>query len=147
LILAGQSSPYFQNLFSRHPLSGDPRILSLDNFPEEDKIDLLSACDILILPSQVESFGVVFLEAWTQGRPVIGARAPAVEEMIAHGEDGLLIPYGDPRECAQAVTTLLEDPEKRKAMGEKGRLKVINQFEIGRIVDQMETLFFSLIKS
>ena len=41
LILAGQSSPYFQTLFSSHPLSQDPRILSLDNFPEEEKADLL----------------------------------------------------------------------------------------------------------
>ncbi|MBA4393947.1 MAG: hypothetical protein C0407_10380 [Desulfobacca sp.] len=147
LLLAGQSSPYYQDLFSRHPISRDPRILSLDNFPEEEKADLLSACDILILPSRVESFGVVFLEAWTQGKPVIGARIPAVEEMIAHGEDGLLVPYNDPHECAQAVTTLLKDPELRRAMGEKGRLKVFNHFEIGRVTDRMEALFLGLIRS
>jgi glycosyltransferase involved in cell wall biosynthesis len=147
LILAGQSSPYFQSLFSGHPLSRDPRIVSLDNFPEEEKTDLLSACDILILPSQAESFGVVFLEAWTQGKPVVGARIPAVEEMIAHGKDGLLVPYGNPLELAKALASLLKDPELRRAMGEKGRLKVLNHFEIGGITDRMEALFLSLIRS
>ncbi|MBA4395661.1 MAG: hypothetical protein C0407_19080, partial [Desulfobacca sp.] len=121
LVLAGQSSPYFRQLWAGHPLSPDPRIISLDDFPEEEKATLLSACDILILPSQVESFGVVFLEAWAQGKPVIGARIPAVADMINHGEDGLLVPYGDPLALAAAVRTLLNNPELRQAMGEKGR--------------------------
>lgn len=147
LILAGQPSPYFQNLFNGHPLSRDPRILSVDNFPEVEKADILSACDILILPSQTESFGVVFLEAWIKGKPVIGARIPAVEEMIEDGKDGLLVPYGDPLESARAITTLLKDPELRRTMGEKGRLKVDHYFEIGRVTDRMEALFLSLIRS
>lgn len=146
LILAGQSSPYFQTLFNSHPLSHDPRIFSLDNFREEEKADLLSACDLLILPSQAESFGVVFLEAWAKGKPVIGARIPAIEEMIEDGEDGFLVPYGDPRGLSFAVKKLIKNPELRQTMGEKGKLKVFNRFEISRIVDHLEALFLSLVK-
>jgi len=146
LILAGQSSPYFQALYSRHPLSKDPRILSLDDFPEDEKNDLLTACDLLILPSQVESFGVVFLEAWAKGKPVIGARIPAVEEMIDNGEDGFLVPYGDPLSLAAAAIKLIKDPEWRKTMGEKGKLKVHHCFEIGKVTDRMEALFLSLVR-
>ncbi len=146
LILAGQSSPYFQTLFNSHPLSHDPRILSLDNFREEEKADLLSACDLLILPSQAESFGVVFLEAWAKGKPVIGARIPAIEEMIEDGEDGFLVPYGDPLGLSFAVKKLIKNPELRQTMGEKGKLKVFSRFEISRFIDRLEALFLSLVK-
>jgi glycosyltransferase involved in cell wall biosynthesis len=141
LIMAGQSSPYFQALFNHHPLSRDPRIFSLDNFPEEEKPDLLTSCDLLVLPSQAESFGVVFLEAWAKEKPVIGARIPAVEDMIDEGEDGFVVPYGDPLSLAAATHTLLKDPELRKKMGEKGRLKITNRFEISRVADRLESLF------
>ena len=117
-----------------------------DNFPEEEKADLLTACDLLVLPSQAESFGVVFLEAWAKGKPVIGARLPALEEMIDDGEDGFLVPYGDPLSLAAAANKLIKDPELRKNMGEKGRLKVLNRFEISRVTDHLEALFFSLVK-
>jgi glycosyltransferase involved in cell wall biosynthesis len=147
LVLAGQSSPYFQNFFPAHPLSRDRRIICLDNFPDSDKADLLEACDVLILPSQVESFGVVFLEAWSKGKPVIGARIPAVEEMISPEEDGLLIPYGDSQALSQAVERLLENPELRKVMGEKGRMKVLEKYEITRVACRMEALFLSLCRS
>lgn len=147
LVLAGQPSPYFKTLYEAHPLSQDPRILSLDDFPDEKKTDLLAACDLLILPSQVESFGVVFLEAWAKGKPVIGARIPAVADMIDHEKDGILVPYGDSPGLADAVIKLIKNPDLRKAMGEKGKLKVQERFEIGRITDRLETLFLSLTGS
>lgn len=147
LVLAGQPSPYFKTLYQAHPLSQDPRILSVDDFPDEKKTDLLAACDLLILPSQVESFGVVFLEAWAKGKPVIGARIPAVADMIDHEKDGILVPYGDRPGLADAVIKLIKNPDLRKAMGEKGKLKVQERFEIGRITDRLETLFLSLTGS
>jgi glycosyltransferase involved in cell wall biosynthesis len=147
LILAGRSSPYFKTLYGGHSLSKDSRIISLDDFPDEKKMDLLAACDLLILPSQVESFGVVFLEAWTKGKPVIGASIPAIAEMIDQGEDGFLVPYGDRLSLAAAAIKLIKNPVLRKTMGEKGKLKVQERFEIGRITDRMEALFLSLIKS
>jgi glycosyltransferase involved in cell wall biosynthesis len=146
LVLAGQSSPYFQALFGRHPFFKDPRIISLDDFPEEEKADLLAACDLLILPSRVESFGVVFLEAWANSKPVIGARIPAVEEMVDEGEDGFLIRYGDHVHLAAVALKLIEDPTLRKNMGEKGKRKVLQRYEINRVTDRMEALFLSLIR-
>lgn len=147
LILAGRTSPYFKTLYNGHSLSEDSRIISLDDFPDEKKLDLLAACDLLILPSRVESFGVVFLEAWAKGKPVIGAPIPAVADLIDQEEDGFLVTYGDRLGLAAAATRLIKDPALRRTMGEKGKLKVQERFEIGRITDRMEALFLSLIKS
>jgi len=145
LLLAGQSSPYFRDLMDRLPIARDARLRSLDNFPEKEKNDLLAAADLLALPSNVESFGVVFLEAWAQKKPVIGANIPAVAAMLEAGKDGLLVPYDDPPALAQAILTLLKDPDQRRQMGEAGRVKVRERFEVGKVAEKMETFFLELI--
>ncbi len=147
LLLAGQSSPYFRDLMGRVPVGRDARLRSLDNFPEKEKIDLLAAADLLVLPSAVESFGVVFLEAWAQKKPVIGANIPAVAAMIEEGKDGYLVPYGDAPALTQAILRLLNDPDQRRQMGESGRAKVRERFEVGKVAEKMEALFLQLIEA
>ena len=145
LLLAGQSSPYFKDLMDRLPVARDARLRSLDNFPEKEKIDLLAAADLLALPSAVESFGVVFLEAWAQKKPVIGANIPAVAAMVEEGKDGYLVPYDDPPALARAILKLLKDPVLRRTMGEAGAVKVRERFEIGKVAEKMEAFFLELI--
>jgi len=145
LLLAGQSSPYFKDLMDRLPVGRDARLRSLDNFPEQEKNDLLAAADLLALPSAVESFGVVFLEAWAQKKPVIGANIPSVAAMVEEGKDGTLVPYNDPPALAQAILKLLNDLGRRRQMGEAGRVKVRERFEVGKVAEKMETLFLQLI--
>ncbi len=145
LLLAGQTSPYFKDLMDRLPVGREPRLRSLDNFPEKEKNDLLAAADLLALPSAVESFGVVFLEAWAQKKPVIGANIPAVAAMVEEGKDGYLVPYGDPPALAQAILKLLKDPDQRRQMGEAGRVKVRGRFEVGKVAEKMEAFFLQLI--
>jgi glycogen synthase len=145
LLLAGQSSPYFKALLDRLPVGGDTRLRSLDNFPEEEKIDLLAAADLLALPSAVESFGVVFLEAWAQKKPVIGANIPAVAALVEEGIDGCLVPWDDPPALVQAILRLLKDPALRRQMGEAGRTKVRERFAVGKVAEKMEALFLALI--
>ena len=145
LLLAGQTSPYFKDLMNRLPIGRDTRLRSLDNFPEKEKIDLLAAADLLALPSAVESFGVVFLEAWAQKKPVIGANIPAVAAMVEEGKDGTLVPYDDPPALAQAILDLLNNPDRRRQMGEAGWAKVRERFEVGKVAEKMEALFLELI--
>ncbi len=146
LLLAGQTSPYFRDLMDRLPAGRDARLRSLDNFPEKEKIDLLAAADLLALPSAVESFGVVFLEAWAQKKPVIGANIPAVAALVEDGKDGYLVPFDDPSALAQAMLKLLKDPDQRRQMGEAGGAKVRERFEVGKVAEKMETLFLELIE-
>jgi glycosyltransferase involved in cell wall biosynthesis len=145
LLLAGQSSPYFKDLLDRLPVARDVRLRSLDNFPEKEKTDLLAAADLLALPSAVESFGVVFLEAWAQRKPVIAANIPAVAALVEEGKDGTLVPYDDRPALAQAILRLLKDPDRRRQMGEAGRGKVRERFEVGKVAEKMEAFFLELI--
>ena len=62
---------------------------------EEEKLALLRASDVLPFPSRYEGFGLPLLEGMAAGTPVISTDIPVVNEIVEHGENGLLIPYDD----------------------------------------------------
>lgn len=81
----------------------------------------LRECDVVALPSEKEGFGLVYLEAFAQGKPAIGARAGGTPEVIEEGKNGLLVPYGDVSALATACIEALTrawDPEAIKAHAE-----------------------------
>lgn len=94
------------------------------DFSEDDKPRVVSLADVIAYPSQYESYGIAFLEAWAAGKPVIGCRCGAVAEVVHDDADGLLVPYADPRALAAAITALLDDPARARALGEAGRRRV-----------------------
>lgn len=94
---------------------------------EEEKRDLLAAADVLALPSRTESFGLVFFEAWANGKPVIGTWAGAIPAVVEHGRDGLLVPFGDSAALADAIQALTDDPELAARLGTAGQAKVVDE--------------------
>ena len=80
------------------------------------------------MPSRTDSFGIVYLEAWLAGKPVIGARAWGMSDVIADGRDGVLVPFGDGPALAEALAGLLADPARRAALGAAGRAKVLERY-------------------
>jgi glycosyltransferase involved in cell wall biosynthesis len=79
-----------------------------------------AACDVFCLPSLQEGFGLVFLEAMAAGKPVVGCRGSAVEELIRPDETGLLAPPRDPDGLADVLLALLRDPQRRRRLGMAG---------------------------
>jgi glycogen(starch) synthase len=124
LALAGAILTSFRHYLDGLPLADRKRICVLGPIDEAEKRDLLAACDILSMTSRTDSFGIVYLEAWLYGKPVIGASAWGTSDVIADGEDGLLVPFGDVPALAAAIATLLDDPARRVALGTRGEQKV-----------------------
>jgi glycosyltransferase involved in cell wall biosynthesis len=82
---------------------------------------------VVLYPSRAESFGIVFLEAWSFGVPVVGCRAGAVSDVVEDGVTGLLISAGDSEALARSVTRLLENPAEARRMGAEGQRRVREQ--------------------
>jgi glycosyltransferase involved in cell wall biosynthesis len=123
----------------------DPRVLRLGSVGLQEKTDALAACALLCVPSSQESFGGVYTEAWSLGRPVIGCPIPAVAEVIEDGVDGLLAPQ-EPAPIAERVVELLRDPARAAAMGEAGRRKVEARYSWPRIAALTEEAYERLLR-
>jgi glycosyltransferase involved in cell wall biosynthesis len=100
------------------------RVVIIDGFTEDEKPDLFAVCDVFVAVSRVESFGIVYLEAWASGKPVIGSRIGAVQTVIRDGRDGLLVPYGDTDQLSLAILVLLNDEKLRTTLAQNGRVNV-----------------------
>ena len=96
-----------------------PRVLYLGSIDQGDLLDAYDACDMFLLPSEHESFGMVFLEAWMRKKPVIGnGFCRPVASMIRDGEDGFVC--AGAAAMARAITQLLANPALARRMGETG---------------------------
>jgi len=101
----------------------DNRIQLFTNITDLQKTEILRITDLLVLPSKEESFGVVFLEAWSFSKPVIGANIGAIASLIEDGTDGLLFDADSEQSLAEKMTTLIKNEELRKQMGTAGNKK------------------------
>jgi glycosyltransferase involved in cell wall biosynthesis len=103
-----------------YPAVPETAMLDLGFATEEEKADALAACDVFCLPSENESFGIVYVEAWSYGKPVVGGSAPAVRSLITDGVNGYCVAQ-DQEEIAGVLLRLLRDPALRRELGENGR--------------------------
>lgn len=100
-------------------------------------VELLRAAHLFVLPSRLETWGDVLLEAMAHGLPCIGVRGEAMEEIIDSGETGLLVPPEDPDALAAALTELLRDPRRCRQWGRAARRRVEAEFTWERVVERM----------
>ena len=127
-VLIGPEQENLKHVLEQLPQDSRACCRHLGQLPEEEKWDAVDAADVVALPSRTESFGIVFLEAWARGKPVIGARAGAVPQVISDGVDGLLVEFGDATGLAKALEKLLNAPAQAAAMGQRGRKKVLETY-------------------
>jgi glycosyltransferase involved in cell wall biosynthesis len=122
LVLAGAPSPDFERFLATENPEGSSRWLHrLGPILDEDRRDFYAAIDVFAMPSRTDSFGIVFLEAWANARPVVAAAAGGVAEVVRDGKTGLLVPFGDLDRLAGSIGALLADTALAQRLGETGR--------------------------
>jgi glycosyltransferase involved in cell wall biosynthesis len=82
----------------------------------EDVIRFMKASDLFVLPSLIESFGIVLVEAMSCGLPIVASKVMGVPSVIAHGVNGHLVAPGDERGLADGIVSLLGDSDRCAAM-------------------------------
>lgn len=107
---------------------------------DQTKADALAACDVFCMPSAEEAFGIVYVEAWACGKPVIGGSAPAVRELIRDGVDGFCVSQS-PEEIAARLWQVLTDRALGQRLGAAGRLRQQAEFTWDRVVAIAQATF------
>lgn len=113
----------------------------------EDLPDILPCLDLLVHPAYMEGLGVVLLQAAASGLPVVASKVGGIPEAVAHEETGLLVPAGNPRALAAAVTEILSDPEKAQDFGRRARARVRDRFSVERMVEGNVHVYRELVAS
>ncbi len=104
------------------------------------------SADIFCAPSiGFESFGIVLLEAMAAGLPIVASDIAGYRSVITDGQEGLLVPPGQPAYLAKALCQLLDNPHQRRAMGWQGRLKA-NQYQWDHIIDKILAVYSDTIE-
>ncbi len=113
----------------------------------DDVPQLLAAADLLVLPSLYEGLPNVVLEAMQAALPVVATAAPGTTEVVVDGQTGLLVPVQAPPALAQAIRTVVENPERARLWGAAGRKRVESEFRVTTMIDAYAALYEELARA
>lgn len=136
LFLIGPKSGWYQEIYTNLSREEKKRIIDVGVVTHQDKIDFLHISDLLVLPSRYEAFGIVFLEAWICGIPVMGTMEGAIPGVI--GKEGLLFKFGDVEDLMSKIREALENAKSLVEIGSRGKAKVLNNYTWKVIGDKAE---------
>ena len=143
LFLIGPNFPWFNEYYRKLSAQEKRDIIDLGVVPHQTKVNLLCLSEFLVLPSKFEAFGIVFLEAWICGLPVIGASGPVTSAIIDKG--GLLFRYGDTGDLKSKMASLLAG-EKKKELAYFGLKQVLDKYVITKIGEEIVNIYDCLLK-
>lgn len=109
-------------------------------------VDYLSAADVLLLPSEQESFGLAALEAMACEVPVIASRVGGIPEVVTDGETGFLSEVGDVKKMADDAARLLTDATLRREMGKRARESAVSRYRTDIVIPQYIEFYERVLK-
>ena len=99
------------------------------------------ALDLYVSASHKEGLPLSLVEAMCAGLAVVATDVPGHRDVVVHGKTGLLVPPDDSAALADAIGSLISDPARRRAMGEAGRLRALEEFGIRLMVDATAAIY------
>ena len=109
-----------------------------------DVARMLDAIDVLALPSLYEGMPLTAIEAAAMARPVVATAVDGTPEVVEHGVTGFLVPPANPPALSGALLTLLADPDRARSLGETGRQRTLERFDLGRQVEATAAVYRSV---
>ena len=106
-----------------------------------DPTEVLAAADVVVVASKWEGCPVGLLEAMRAGCATVATRVGGIPEMIEDGAQGLLVPPGESGRLAEAIQSLLGDPDRRREFGRAGRRRFLERFTVDKMVEGLTDLY------
>jgi glycosyltransferase involved in cell wall biosynthesis len=136
-VIAGTGPERDHVVRKAHEIGAAGSIIFLETLPRWQYIDLMRAVDIVAVPSRNEPFGIVALEAWSAGKPVVASLAGGPREFTWHGVNGFLVDT-DPGGLAHGIGSLLADHDHCRALGANGRKAVEEEYNWDKVAEYTE---------
>lgn len=143
LLLVGEGPDLPKIQFQIQELGLTDRVMFLGK--QDDIPQVISLADILLLPSEKESFGLVALEAMACGVPTVGSQAGGIPELIIHGETGYLAPIGDTEAMAEYAIKLLTDHPLMQTMIKNCLDRSQSEFSNERMMAEYEQIYYRVL--
>jgi glycosyltransferase involved in cell wall biosynthesis len=121
------------------------RVEFIDAVPLEEVPRVMARASIAVFPSLWENFPNVCLEAMAAGRAVVASKEGGMVDMLTSSDGGLFVDPEEPNEIANGLLTLLRDPQRVRAMGERNRTRALEYYGntlVGELFDVYRTLSF-----
>ena len=112
----------------------------LGGVPSSELAGEYARCNVFVLPSRKEGFGIVFLEAMAYAKPIVACAAGGAPEVVPDGECGLLVPANDLLALTESLRRLLADSQLRARLGARGRQRVERFYTRSRFEDRVAQL-------
>jgi glycosyltransferase involved in cell wall biosynthesis len=120
------------------------KVCFIDNFPTEEKDDILKMADIFICLSEMESFGIVFVEALNSGLPVVASKNGVAGSIVKEGRTGILVEPKCVTEVAGAIIELFTDESMRSHFSQNARIEAQTTYHPQRILDTWEEVIHNV---
>ena len=116
------------------------------NISDEQKFNLLQESNVLLNPSLIEGFGIVVLEGFAAGKPVLVSDSKPLSDLIKDTVDGFVLKHDDSEMWAKKIIQLFNDESLAKQMGLAGKQKVIERYSISKLADELLCLYDRVIR-
>jgi glycosyltransferase involved in cell wall biosynthesis len=143
LIGDGKKRAEFESKVSEFGLQ--PNFLFLGS--RQNVSEILACCDMAVLPSQAEGFSNALLEYMAMGLPTVATDVGGNPEVIENGRNGLLVKPNEPAALADALLSLLENPQFASQLGAAGRERVRRHFDFGQLTSNVDALYTELLQA
>ncbi len=141
LIVAGKGDEEQKLKDLTHQLNLSGNVFFAGFVSDGEKWQLMTSCNVFVLPSEVEAFGISVIEAMACSKPVVVTDIGPFTEIVKHRETGLIVPLHSPDAIASAIVELYRNNDLRKKIGDAARKEVENRFDIAKIAEDYLELY------
>jgi len=144
LLIAGDgpARAQVQDALERAGIAARARLLG--SMPTRRLAEVFAACDLCAWPAVNEAYGMALLEAQAAGVPVVSCATRGVPDVVLDGRTGVLVPYGDEAALAAAVRRLMDDPARRRALGDEAARFVAGERSIAAAAEALKRALAAL---
>ena len=128
-------------------LLNNPQVAFLGQISRDGLDDVYATCDVVIMPSRYESFGLVAIEAMAGGAAVVAVRAGGLAEVVVHNQTGYLVPLDgkESETCGDYLLALAKSPETCRSLGESARRLFEAKYSVERMIEGIDSMYQTAI--